>query len=515
MLIANRLFSPAAETFDEVQSRAALRVLGRATRNFRAKTLAFIFCMVLTMVPTVTMGAQEPQLNLQSPQNQETPQAQPSPQAQENPAKQHATQPGQTQKTMPGSLTLSQALNMALSNNTIVRGAQSRLAQATGRYAQSRGVLLPQLEARAYQAYMTVNLQGIGINFPTVPLGKSDPFASMDARVVLSQDLLNIASLQAWRSSRSRQESSRLQVENAREAVVLDVVAAYLQALRAKASRDTVTEQEKLADDLYKLTQDRVTHGISASLEANRAMQQVNALTLQLQEAEQSYVAAKLTLANQLQVQPITADYEVQDTAAYGSEAPPDKNAAVQTALAARPDYLSAQKNVRAAEQQVSATRAIRYPTLSAVFTDGQSGESPVHNQNTYRIAGVLNFPIFTSGRIRGQIDEAEGALHEAQSALDQLRFQIQTDVLTAIAGVDWAQKEVETSGANVKLSREEVQLSRQRFVQGITDNTEVVNAQDRVSRADDARVRAMYTLGLARANLARAMGNAEKTYRK
>jgi outer membrane protein TolC len=98
---------------------------------------------------------------------------------------------------------------------------------------------------------------------------------------------------------------------------------------------------------------------------------------------------------------------------------------------------------------------------------------------------------------------------------MDQLRSQIETDVLTAIAGVEWARKEVETSAANVKLSREEVKLTSQRFTQGVTDNTEVVNAQDRVSKADDARVRALYTLGLARANLARSTGAAERTYRK
>jgi len=86
--------------------------------------------------------------------------------------------------------------------------------------------------------------------------------------------------------------------------------------------------------------------------------------------------------------------------------------------------------------------------------------------------------------------------------------------VQTAIAGVEWALKQVETSAANVKLSREEVELSRQRFSQGVTDNTEVVNAQDRVSKADDARVRAMYTLGLARPTL-RGPWAAEKTYRK
>ena len=87
--------------------------------------------------------------------------------------------------------------------------------------------------------------------------------------------------------------------------------------------------------------------------------------------------------------------------------------------------------------------------------------------------------------------------------------------MLTAISGVEWGLKEVETSAGNVTLSRQEVDLARQRFTQGITDNTEVVNAQDRLAQADNAGIRAHYTLGLARANVARAIGAAEKTYRK
>jgi outer membrane protein TolC len=240
----------------------------------------------------------------------------------------------------------------------------------------------------------------------------------------------------------------------------------------------------------------------------------VNSLEQQRQEAEQSYVTAKLILANTLQVH-ITSDFEVDDNAAYGTDTTVDRQAAVSSALASRPDYRAAQAGVRAAELQVRSAKAYRWPVLGTVFSDGQSGDSPVNNQNTYRIAGTLYIPIFTSGRIRGQIDESQGALHEAQAGLDQLRSQIETEVQTAIAGVEWARKEVETSASNVKLSREEVQLTSQRFTQGVTDNTEVVNAQDRVSKADDARVRAMYTLGLARANLARATGEAEKMYRK
>jgi outer membrane protein TolC len=431
---------------------------------------------------------------------------------QQNPPDQQ--NPANQKQALPNPLTLSQALTIALTNSSVIRTAASRLDQATGRYAQSRGVLLPQIGAHANQAYSTIVLRGLGIDIPTVPQGKTDPFGSFNARVMLTQDLLNIANLEAWKSSRSRQDSSRLLVENARETVVLDVVAAYLQALRAKASRDAIAEQTKLATDLYKLTIDRVKQGVSAGLESNRALQQVNSLEQQRQEAEQSYTIAKLTLANTLQVH-ITADFEVEDTAAYGTDVPVDRETEINAALASRPDYRAAQAGVRAAELEVKSVKADRLPVLSTSLSDGQSGESPVHNQNTYRLAGTLDIPVFTSGRIRGQIEEAQGTLREAQATMDQLRSQIETDVLTAIAGVEWARKEVETSAANVKLSREEVQLSSQRFTQGVTDNTEVVNAQDRVSRADDARVRALYTLGLARANLARATGAAERTYRK
>src|SRR5262249_10148994 len=139
-----------------------------------------------------------------------------------------------SQQTLPSPLTLSQAVTIALTNSSVLKTAQSRLEQATGKSAQSRSVLLPQVEGNAWQAYMTINLKGLGIDIPSVPQGTSDPFGSFNARVALSQDLLNIANLEAWKSSRSKQDSSRLLVQNAREIVVLNVVAAYLQALRAK-----------------------------------------------------------------------------------------------------------------------------------------------------------------------------------------------------------------------------------------------------------------------------------------
>jgi outer membrane protein TolC len=142
-------------------------------------------------------------------------------------------------------------------------------------------------------------------------------------------------------------------------------------------------------------------------------------------------------------------------------------------------------------------------------------GNSPVHNNNTYRVQGQLNIPIFTGGRIDGEVHELQAAVREAEAIRDRTRAQIETDVLMAVAGVEWSVRQLATSLENVGLSRQELQLTRERFVQGVADNTEVVDSQDRLSRSDDANIRAQYTLGLARANLARASGNALTTYRK
>ena len=421
----------------------------------------------------------------------------------------------QERAPLPAELSLAAALRIALINSTVLQTAQANLDKATGQSKQSKSPLLPQVNINARQSYYTASLLGVGLDIPNLP-SKIGPSAAMDARIGLTQDLFNMASMRDYKSFQSREESSRFLVNNARELVTLTVVSAYLDALRSKASRDSLVEQTQLARDLYQITRDRVTQGVSAELDANRAMQQVNFLEQHRLEFEQSYVDAKLNLASILQAR-VTSDFEVADNAAYGDMIAPiaDRNAAVQSAVAMRADYRSATANVRAAELKIDSVKAERYPTLKLTVDDGQSGSTPAHNINTYRVMGALQIPIFTGGRIEGQQVEAEAALREAKAALDETRSQIERDVLTAISGVEWAQRQVEISTGNITLSRQEVDLTRSRFTQGISDNTELVNAQTRLSQAEDARIRARYTLGVARANLTRATGVAENSYPK
>jgi hypothetical protein len=65
---------------------------------------------------------------------------------------------------LPPLLTLSEALNIALTNSTVLREAMAHLDQTSGHYLQSRSALMPQVGIFARQSIQTISLQGFGID---------------------------------------------------------------------------------------------------------------------------------------------------------------------------------------------------------------------------------------------------------------------------------------------------------------------------------------------------------------
>ncbi len=420
---------------------------------------------------------------------------------------------GADRPEIPAVLTLRQAVTIALAQSTSLRAAEWRMKQSESRADQARAPLLPQVSVSAFQADQTVNLRALGIETPLLP-SRVGPFPTVDLRGTLTQDVFNRQSLRNRQAARERAVTSGQQVQNAREAVVLAVVSAYLQALRSKASRDAAREQLELAQRLYELTRDRQQQGVSSALDTNRARQQVNALQQSLDEGDNLLTAAKLQLANVIHAR-VTAAFEVAELGSLYDTGAVNPEEAVRTALEARPDYRAAASQVRAAELQLESVRASRLPVVQFKGDFGQSGRTPAENLSTFRVIGSVSVPLFTGGRIAGQIAEAQAQLQETRVSLEEIQSQVETDVLTALSAMEAAAREVKVAEENVSLAKEEVDLATVRLTSGVADNTEVVNAQDRLSRAEDTHIRAFYTLQAARANLERATGAAEKTYTK
>ncbi|MBI3693519.1 MAG: TolC family protein [Acidobacteria bacterium] len=412
---------------------------------------------------------------------------------------------------IPARLTLPQAVELALRQNTLLRLAQAQLTQAEGRSEQSTSGLYPQISLGVGDSYQAVNLRAQGIRLPFAP-ARVGPFQSFDGRGTVSQNLFHAPLWLGSRAGKMRLDASRSQAADARELVVLSVVSAYVQALRAETQAAALAAQVETAERLHQITADRFQGGIANAVEVKRARQQANNLRQVWLEARNSVTVAKLQLANLLQAR-ISSRFELADISSCYETPQIDPETALARAAESRIDLKAAAQAVRAAELSVQSLKAQRLPTLQLQGSFGQSGDSPARNLDVYRVQGVLSVPLFTGHRISGEVREAEGRLEEARANLAAVRTQVETDALAALAGLDAAGREVEVAEDSSRLAKEELDLALARYQGGVSDNTEVVNAQDRIARAEENLVRARFNRNLARANLHRALGMAERTY--
>jgi outer membrane protein TolC len=67
---------------------------------------------------------------------------------------------------------------------------------------------------------------------------------------------------------------------------------------------------------------------------------------------------------------------------------------------------------------------------------------------------------------------------------------------------------------STLNLTQQQLEQSRDRFSAGVTNNLEVVQAQESVATAQENLISSMLTFNLAKISLARALGDAEHNYR-
>ena len=299
-----------------------------------------------------------------------------------------------------------------------------------------------------------------------------------------------------------------------RELMTLQVVSQYVEALRFQALAATGHEQLAAARALATISADRFEQGIASGLDQRRSRRQVTSAQQLLYEAEAALEASKLRLANLIQAE-ISADYELSDIHRFFQPQRVAASEVLRAAMDRRPDYVAAKRRVESARMNVRAARAARLPHLAFYADVGQSGRTVATTQTTYTVQGSIVVPLYFGGRAAAEKARATAALDEAEASLDAIRSEVEMEVRIALSGLNSSRLQVEAASETVTIAQEEVDLSLTRFQGGVADNSEVVLAQERLARAKQDRIRALYNLNVARAALHRSTGDAEKAYSK
>jgi outer membrane protein TolC len=206
---------------------------------------------------------------------------------------------------------------------------------------------------------------------------------------------------------------------------------------------------------------------------------------------------------------PTNDQFEVSDDIPYAVAPDIKVEDAVVQAYTGRQDLKASESQFHASELTKSAAHAERLPSLALNGDYGVNGVNPNQSHGTFSATATLTVPIWRGGRTEGDIQQAEATFTQRRSELSDLHAKIESDVRNAYFDLQAATNQVSVASENRNVTQETLSLTRQRLEAGVTDNVEVVQAQESVASAELDYINSVFAHNLAKLSLARAMGNA------
>lgn len=409
-------------------------------------------------------------------------------------------------------LTLQQALKQALDQNPRVHLSLLAIAESEDDRRMAASALLPSVGAQAFGQRARNNLDAfIGVPTPNGPQVVG-PFNWGQVGLEARASLFDLSLWKRWRASQHAEDSVRAQGRAVREEITGLVVGQYLRALRTQESLKAAQSRVELAEALARLAESQQKQGVGTRLDTLRARVQVQTERQRLIQAQTQRTTALAGLARLLTLDPGTR-VELLDTLASPTIPQITFQEAYASGLKQRPDLAALDAREKAADNLRQSAQGLRLPSLVATGNYSSTGLQSQPWATTYQISLGIRVPLFTGGLVSAQVAKAKSEQTRLQEVRRDVQSQLSLEIQVSQAELESAQSEVEVTNLALNLSDEVLIQARHRFEAGVSNNIEVINAQDELARAHDNRINALYRLNQARADLARAMGQLESLF--
>jgi len=403
-------------------------------------------------------------------------------------------------------ITLDQAIQIALERNISVVTAQNALQAQQSAVTAAYGSLLPSVSTsgswqRAQRETQTSYIPGFG-NLPIPQSTTTNSFnTSLSSSVVLFNGFANAGNVKRATANAVSAEHS---LDRTRQGVVYQIQSLYLNLLRneqlLKVSQDNLKRSQRQLEQIQEAN--RV--GSRSLADVYRQQVQVANDELALIQAQNNYDKAKADLIFALGLN-VTDEYEFRDPS-IKSEADTtefkavldryqDYRSLVSEALTARPDYLSAIENVNAASSAVTVARGAHFPSISAFVSYGlNSSEIDKLRDNRNLLWGLnISFPLFNGWQTTNQVQQAKINLRNAEEQLSQAERQVQVDIKKSLLDLEAAQKQVQVTMESVISATEDRRIAEEKYNLGAGTLLDLLTANANYTLALSNKVNAAY----------------------
>ena len=424
------------------------------------------------------------------------------------------------QGAQPSSLTLQQAVNIALEKNPLRKVALADTKVASASVRAARSFLMPHLsfsetatrgddpvyvfgsklrQQRFTQADFTLNK----LNAPL-------PFGNFATQFGGTWNLFDsFATWHGLNQAKQMNQAAGHQLDRTDQEIVFRVVSSYYDVLLAAKELEVAEQSAKTAESIMDRSQARFDSGLTVESDLLTAKVRMAARHQELIRARNTLEVARAEL-NMAIGMPLDSSFQTTELLAERTLPALVLGEVEKQALANRPELKRIASEEAAQRQSVSMARSAFGPRVNAFA--GWEMDNPTFlaggGGNNWLGGIEVQFDIFQGGAKRAELSR-QRALEEKVVAMKQASSDaVCLEVRRAYYETDASRQQIEVARAAIAQAQESLRINRDRYDSGLTTITDLLGAEDAARRSQTDYWEAVYHFQTSYAHLELASGS-------
>ncbi len=294
--------------------------------------------------------------------------------------------------------------------------------------------------------------------------------------------------------------AGRYDLKNVEQSVLIDVVTAYMDVLRDRATVKLRQRNINVLQRELKATRDRFSVGEVTKTDVAQAMARKSQALADLTIAQANL---KVSSSNYIRVvgsRPGSLGYP----SSIESLLPKSLNRALERGAQEHPQIQAALYRERAARYKIKQIQGERLPdvNLSASYTHTDEPSIGTRSTDVTSIRGTVRIPLYQSGSVYARIRQSREVATQRRLQVDEARRQISSSIIAAWGQLTSARTQIRAGKASVSANktalngvREEEKVGQRTVLDTLNAEQEVLNSEVTLIRARRDYYVAAFTL--------------------
>ncbi|MDZ4329782.1 MAG: TolC family protein [Flavobacterium sp.] len=416
------------------------------------------------------------------------------------------------------SLTLKEAINYALENKAEAKKAKLQVENSEYQIQEVRSQALPQISANGNLTYnpiiQTTVIDGAGFGAPgtTIQAAFGQKWVST-AGVSLTQAIFDQTVFTGLKAAKSTREFYQINEQLTEEQVIERVANNYYQVYVQRQKLTVIDSMYKNTTKVKDIIKGQYDNGLAKKIDLDRTLVRISNINTQRQQFFNAVQIQEYALKFYMGM-PIETQIEIPQTA---FEVSPQSLSEVPN-TANRTEYLLLKKQEQLLFYQKKAVEAGYYPTLSLNAGYNYIGQGPkmpiggkpsdgVYWSDFSSIGLNLKVPIFTGFSTRSKVRQADIDLRTIKEDINDTKLSLDLAFANAKTQIDNSLTTINNQRENAQLAKEVLDNTRNNYVQGLASLTDLLDAENSLTEAQNNYTSAILDYKLAEIQLIKSKG--------